>query len=211
MTALDHVLLGDRPLVVCDVDDVVLHFIGPFQSYLDSLGHRLLPRSFKLHGNIVSAADEAPLCDVSVTAVIAGFFDQQERWQKADPDAGEALRMLATRADVVFLTAMPPIYHEQRRRLLDSLGLHYPLISSREPKGPLVARLHAGRAQPVAFIDDMAYNLVSVQEHVPECLLVHIVPQSDIHQFAPPTPAEAKRAEDWSHVQSVIQSHFAAC
>ncbi|NKF32532.1 hypothetical protein HER21_39585, partial [Pseudomonas sp. BGM005] len=56
---ISHIRLGERPLVVCDVDDVVLQFIDPFQLFLQSLGHELLPRSFRLHGNIVSTADGA--------------------------------------------------------------------------------------------------------------------------------------------------------
>ena len=55
--------LADRPLIVCDVDDVVLQFVTPFKAFLEHQGHRLVPRSFRLHGNIVRALDEAPLED----------------------------------------------------------------------------------------------------------------------------------------------------
>jgi hypothetical protein len=78
---ISHIRLGDRPLIVCDVDDVVLQFIDPFQQYLKSLGHEFLPRSFRLHGNIVSLADGLALEDQHVSRLILEFFEAQESWQ----------------------------------------------------------------------------------------------------------------------------------
>ena len=51
--SLDHVILSNRPLVVCDIDEVVLEFLTPFRNFLRASGLDLLPRSFRLHGNIV--------------------------------------------------------------------------------------------------------------------------------------------------------------
>lgn len=78
---LDAVRLTERPLVVCDVDDVVLEFVTPFRAFLESRGHRLLPRSFRLHGNIVCAKDETALKDAAVSELIDAFFAAQEAWQ----------------------------------------------------------------------------------------------------------------------------------
>ena len=47
----------DRPLLVLDVDEVVLEFIRPFTGYLGTLGLELQPDSFRLHGNIVDQRD----------------------------------------------------------------------------------------------------------------------------------------------------------
>ncbi len=41
-----------RPLLVCDVDEVILEFLDPFHAYLESVEHRLHPDSFRLHGNV---------------------------------------------------------------------------------------------------------------------------------------------------------------
>lgn len=210
MTDLTGIALGRRALVVCDVDDVVLQFIGPFEAFLESRGHRLLPRSFRLHGNIVSRHDGAAVEASLVSELIATFFELQESWQVPILDAAEALAALSGDADVVFLSAMPSRYYGQRRRLLDSFGLPYPLIASEDAKGPLVDRLHGRRAHPVAFIDDMVRNLHSVGEHVPDCLLVHLQPDSQIHRLAPPTPDLARKARDWQHAGMMIRDHFAS-
>ena len=88
LTDLDHIRLEDRPLIVCDVDDVVLQFATPFEAFLETRGHRLLPRSFKLTGNIVNGTDESVVEAPAVKALIDDFFMEQERWQTpfADPD-----------------------------------------------------------------------------------------------------------------------------
>ncbi|NLS03211.1 hypothetical protein HGP14_07475 [Rhizobium sp. P32RR-XVIII] len=204
---ITHVRLGDRPLIVCDVDDVVLQFIDPFQRFLLSEGHELLPRSFRLHGNIVSR-DGVALEDIHVSRLIDTFFERQEKWQLPLSLAVETLGRLAADADIVFLTAMPPVYADRRRRLLDRFGLAYPLLATRQPKGPVVKTLHGTRALPVVFIDDMAMNLHSVREHVESCLLLHMMPVSEIHRFAPAAMDGIPRIATWDEAASLIGRHF---
>jgi hypothetical protein len=206
----DHIRLTDRPLIVCDVDDVVLQFATPFEAFLESRGHRLLPRSFMLTGNIISGLDQSVLGAPAVHALIDDFFAAQERWQSPFCEAVETLHRLAGIADLVFLTAMPARHAEARRRLLDQLTLTFPLIAAEEAKGPLVAALHAGRPLPLAFVDDMVHNLHSVGEHVPSSLLVYMPPPVEIHKYAPPAQAHVRRAADWGETRALITDHFRA-
>lgn len=205
---LSHVRLGDRPLVVCDVDDVVLHFAAPFQDFLRGEGYQLLPRSFRLTGNIVSAETQIALEQPDVRRLVEAFFEAQENWQSPFDLVVQTLRALSGEADVVFLTAMPPRYQEQRRRLLDRLDLAFPLIASEEPKGPIVHRLHAGRPLPSVFIDDMAHNLHSVRDHLPQSLLLHMMPESPLHVLAPKPAEDIVRATDWTHAAELIRGHI---
>ncbi|MBC2773620.1 hypothetical protein H6M51_12165 [Rhizobium sp. AQ_MP] len=208
LTDVDHIQLADRPLIVCDVDDVVLQFATPFEAFLQTRGHRLLPRSFKLTGNIVNGADESVLEAPVVKALIHDFFDEQERWQTPFADAVDSLHALGRTADLVFLTAMPPQHAEVRRRLLDQLTLSYPMIATEEAKGPMVAALHDRRPLPVAFVDDMVHNLHSVGDHVPDCLLVYLPPAHEIFRFAPDPHETVRKAEDWPRASALIQAHF---
>lgn len=132
---VSHIRLGERPLIVCDVDDVVLQFIGPFQLFLQSRGHAFLPRSFKLHGNIVSQADGAEIEDSQVSRLIEEFFEAQELWQTPLDRVVETLERLSEEADVLFLTAMQPRFQDQRRRLLDRVGLLFPLLATSSRRG----------------------------------------------------------------------------
>ncbi len=205
---VSHIRLQDRPLIVCDVDDVVLHFFAPFLTFLDGEGHEFLPRSFRLTGNIVSKADGTALEEKGVHRLIDSFFEAQEQWQTPLDLAVDTLGEVSKDADVVFLTAMPPQFWAQRRRLLDRLGLAYPLLASLQPKGPIVQSLHAKRSLPVAFIDDMAHNLHSVSEHVPDCLLINLKPDSVVHRMAPAAPVGIPEANEWSQAATLLRAHI---
>ncbi len=208
LTDLDHITVRDRPLVVCDVDDVVLQFATPFEAFLMTRGHRLLPRSFKLTGNIINGADESVLEAPVVKALIDDFFIEQERWQTPFADAVDSLHAISADSDLVFLTAMPPRHAEVRRRLLDQLTLTFPMIATEEAKGPMVAKLHGARPLPVAFVDDMVHNLHSVGDHVPDCLLVYLPPPLEIFRFAPDPQETVRRVENWPEASKLIRSHF---
>lgn len=208
MPFLDHITLQDRPLAVCDVDDVVLEFLVPFEAYLADGGARLIPRSFRLHGNIVSLETQLALEDHRVSAFIEDFFEAQEHWQTPFAQAVETLHAVGRDADVVFLTAMPPRFAAQRRRLLDRLQLDFPMVATEIPKGPVVKMMHRDRPLPIAFIDDMAHNLHSVGESVAGCLLIHMMPDSEIHRMAPKPGEHVRRAWDWPHAGALLTAHF---
>lgn len=205
---ISHVAVTDRPLVVCDVDDVVLHFADPFQKFLRAQGHEFLPRSFNLIGNIIASDTRQEVDASGVYQLIGAFFEAQEDWQLPMEDVVRTLEALSADADVVFLTAMPPLYSEQRRRLLDRLALKFPLIASEEAKGPIMRRLNAERIFPTTFIDDMAHNLHSVRTHMPDSLLIHMMPDSPLHLMAPKPQDDIVRARDWRHAEELIRAHW---
>jgi len=206
--SFDHVTLTDRPLIICDIDEVVLEFLTPFRNFLRSSGHDLLARSFRLHGNIVLSADGLPVSESLVDDLLEQFFTLQDQWQTPATLAVETLESLADEADLVFLTAMPPRHATVRRSLLDHHRLHYPLLATEEPKGPVVQRLHASRDVPVAFVDDILRNLHSVRNHAPQCLLVNIMANAEFRALAPEPDDGIAKAADWTDVARIIRSHF---
>lgn len=204
----DEIRLSNRPLVISDIDEVALEFLDPFRSFLESRDHVLLPRSFRLTGNIIHRATERAASEADVKDMLDAFYATQDRWQTPTAGVVETLRELSKQADIVFLTAMPPRHAAARRALLDRLDLPYPLLASEEPKGPIVQRLHAGRALPVVFIDDIARNLQSVQEHAPSCLLINLMANAEFRALAP-QPADCVHiASDWVDAANAIRAHF---
>ncbi|MFB2552287.1 hypothetical protein [Ensifer soli] len=204
----DHIRLSDRPLLVCDIDEVVLEFLTPFENFLGARGLQLLPRSFRLHGNILPVAGGEPAGKDEVDRLLEGFFCEQEQWQGPAACAVETLAALSREADLVFLTAMPPRHALARRRLLDRFGLDYPLLATEDAKGPVVRRLHAGRPLPVAFLDDIDRNLLSVFDHVPDCLLIRIMAHEGFRKLAPAPGRGVLVAEDWPSAAGHIRQHF---
>lgn len=208
VTDASQVSLGDRPLIVCDIDEVVLEFLSPLTAFLRSHQYDLLPRSFRLHGNIVSQLDGSEMGREQFDALEDLFFESQDLWQRPAERAVETLHALSEDADIVFLTAMPPRHHGIRRRLLDQFDLSFDMIASEQPKGPIVARLHDRRSLPVAFIDDIQRNLLSVAEHVPECLLITMMANADFRPFAPAPVGAIMAASDWVHAGDLMRQHF---
>jgi hypothetical protein len=199
---------SSRPLIVCDVDEVVLEFLDPFDRYLNSVEHRLHPDSFRLHGNIRSITDGLAATDEQVEAMQEAFFASQDKWQVPAPGVVDVLKRLAGDADIVFLTAMPPRHHDIRRTVLDMHGLDYPMIATEEPKGPVVAHLIGGRNIPAVFIDDIVRNHGSVRAHAPDCLLVHLMANAVFRKMMHEPDEDIVVVEDWPDVERVIRKHL---
>ena len=134
----DDLSLGERPLIVCDIDEVVLEFVTPFQAYLVHNGHELRPTSFRLNGNVFNRNDGAETPDDEVARLLEDFFACQDGWQTAVISAADSLSRLSGQADIVFLTAMPPRHRAVRRQLLSRHGFDYPMIATEAAKGPAV-------------------------------------------------------------------------
>ena len=187
----------DRPLLVLDVDDVLIEFIRPFPNYLKSKGYELRLETFRLHGNIYETATETPVERELASELIDGFYASQADWQTITEGAAEALATLRSHAEIVLLTAMPHRHREIRRRHLRSLGLAYPLLTTEAPKGPAIHALRGRTPRPVAFVDDMPNNLASVGKHVPDAHLFHLMADNSLRKLMP-RPAEGIHVvRDW--------------
>lgn len=206
----DTLRLAERPLVVCDIDEVVLEFVAPFQDFLKANGHELRPRSFRLTGNIVSLDDGRETSAEDVGRLIEAFFSEQADWQTPVKAAAESLANLSGHADIVFLTAMPPRHRDMRRSLLGRHGFDYPMIATESPKGPAIKALHGERPHPVVFIDDIFVNLHSVREHMPQTLLINLMANPTFRALAPHPGDGVSIATDWPHAESLIREHIAA-
>jgi hypothetical protein len=187
----------DRPLLVLDVDDVVLEFIRPFPNFLKSRGFGLTLASFRLTGNIAETASGRLIEQPEVTALLGEFFDAQADWQSITDGAAEALAMLGGRAEIVLLTAMPHKHRAVRRAHLDALGLPYPLLTTEMAKGPAVAKLRGNKGRPAAFVDDQPSNLVSARNSVADVHLFHLMADNSLRAFLPPMPNDIAVVDNW--------------
>ncbi|WP_378950802.1 hypothetical protein [Mesorhizobium sp. ANAO-SY3R2] len=195
-----------RPLLVLDVDEVLLEFMSPFMSFLDAQGLQFLSKSFRLTGNIVERQTNRPLDQEAVSALLGSFFDAQRDWQTAALGAAEAVADLAQGAEVVMLTAMPHRHRQVRREHLDTLGFPYPLLTTEAAKGPALRQLRGDSGRSVAFVDDIPHNLVSVREAVADAHLFNLMAYRDMRPLLPPLPEGIVVADDWSEAAPKIAS-----
>jgi hypothetical protein len=197
--------LDDRPLLVLDVDDVVLDFIEPFPRYLAAQGLGLRLDSFRLHGNVIDIITGEPVDAERVSAEIDAFFAAQADWQEVTQGAADALASFGNRVEIVLLTAMPHRHRTVRRAHLDRLGLPYPLLTTEMPKGPAIATLRGDKSRPVAFVDDQPRNLLSARESVPDAFLFHLMADNSIRALIPPFDTRGiTTVADWREARAGI-------
>lgn len=194
----------DRPLLILDVDDVLLEFIRPFPRFLEQRGLRMTMASFRLTGNIAETATGRLVEQPEVTALLDDFFAGQADWQSITDGASEALSSFEDRAEIVLLTAMPHKHRETRRTHLNALGLPYPLLTTEMAKGPAVARLRGPRNRPIAFVDDQPPNLISARESVSDANLFHLMADNSLREFLPPLPDDITVVHDWHDARPKI-------
>jgi hypothetical protein len=203
---IEELAADDRPLLVLDVDDVVLEFIRPFPNFLKARGYGLTLASFRLTGNIAETASGRLIEQPEVTALLGDFFDTQADWQSITDGAADALAGLGDRAEIIMLTAMPHRHRAVRRAHLDALGLNYPLLTTEMAKGPAVAKLRGEKGRRVAFVDDQPSNLISARNSVADAHLFHLMADNSLRAFLPPVPDDIISVEDWREAAPKIAS-----
>ena len=165
----------EKPLIVSDVDEVILHFLRGLEAHLDENGMWLDPASFALNGNIKFSGTNEPIPPARVGPVLHEFFAARAGTLDVIDNAAETLNALAETAEVVLLTNMPHPYREARIKNLRSHGIHHPVISNSGMKGAAVREIAAGTERPVIFLDDTPNNLHSVADTCPKTTVIHFI------------------------------------
>jgi hypothetical protein len=196
----------DRPLLVVDVDEVVLEFVNPFARFLDGQGLDLRTDTFALHGNVIARDSGTAVENDRVTGLMTEFFDAQAEFQTAADGAVEVLEGFSGKAEIVMLTSMPHRHRPIRRNLLDALGLPYPLLSTEAAKGPAIREMRGDRKRPVAFVDDIPRNLRSAARSVPDAALFHLMAHTGLRALLLPLPAPIVAVESWRDAAPRIAS-----
>jgi len=200
------VRLSGRPLVVCDVDEVVLSFIGPFETYLADSGFRLVARSYGLTGNIERLDDGTAIAQAEVGRLLDEFFARETARQRPVEGAIDALAALEAVADIVFLTNLPKAYRDTRAEMLVDHGVPYPVVANEGPKGPAVGRLAATGGRPVFFLDDSPSNIVSVRDAAAADHVIHFVADRRFFDLVDPIDGIALRSNSWTETGDFIRA-----
>jgi hypothetical protein len=202
--ALEALDLGTRPLLVVDVDEVVLRFVPHLEAFIGRQGYRLDVRSFGITGNVIRLGYCRAVPAPEVAALIAGFFAAHVGDQEPVTGAADALARLAARFDVVLLTNVPAEHVARRAARLAALGFDHPVVANDGPKGPAVAHMARALAHPLVFVDDGPINLASVRDHVPGARLVHFVDDPRYFRLAPEVPGTWLKSRIWGEVAERI-------
>ena len=201
--------MTDRPLIISDCDEVLLHFTSPFADYL-SAEHEMdmVLDSFSLADSIRHRSSGEPVGQAAIWPLLDSFFETHIHTQYPVPGAAEALAELSQVADIVILTNVRDAVQAPRLRELRRHGMDYPVHCNQGPKGPAVVRLIEGRTGAVVFIDDLPPQHASVKRSEPAVHCLHLVGEPALRRIVPDAPDADARIDEWPaalpHILSVI-------
>ncbi|MEN2786344.1 HAD family hydrolase [Sphingomonas qilianensis] len=200
-----------RPLLICDCDEVLLHMVRHFGTWLGET-HDI---DFALAGgdfaNSMTRRDGGPpLSREDMWGMLDGFFPGEMDRQTLVPHAREALAALAETADIVILTNLQDHCRQPRIAQLAKFGIDHRVDCNQGGKGDPVARLMAEHGNPVTvFVDDLAVHHQSVAEHAPAVHRLHMVSEPALAPHVPKAPAAHARIDDWNDAEVWIMERFA--
>lgn len=211
LSQLELLSFTGRPLVICDVDEVIVHFTRDFEDYIGLNGLWLDTSSFALNGNIKCRETNAPAPDHQVAELISRFFEDRTRHMATIDGAVDSLLELGEAADVVLLTNLPHTAGDHRRQNLAGHGLPFPVVTNSGPKGPAIRRLlQQSRQTAAVFIDDSPAFLASAHEHAPDVHLIHFLHDDRFARHIEPLPYVSLRTARWEEARPHIRQLFGA-
>ena len=192
-----------RPLLVVDVDEVLVSLAGHLGEYAQEHGFALRLTEYRLSGALWRA-DGTEAGREEFTTLFRGFFESQTLHQRAYPGAATALRALSTQVQVVILTNVPFYARDDRIVNLAGQGIDYPLIANSGPKGPALRWL-ADRAGKTVFIDDSPTQLASAAQDAPDIARIHFIGDDTLRGYLGQVEAAQHSAEDWPALHSMVE------
>ena len=141
-----------RPLVICDVDEVVVHFTRDFEDYLAGLDLELDTSRMLFSSNIRAAKPSHLLSPEDSEKTVVQFFAERTLGMETIDGAVEALHSnIGKSADVIMLTNLPHEAGDDRRANLAGHGLNFPVVTNSGPKGPAIRKNRRANHSPGGF------------------------------------------------------------
>ncbi|WP_343613599.1 HAD family hydrolase [Novosphingobium sp.] len=166
--------MAARPLIITDCDEVILHMVAPFRTWL-AQEHDV---AFVMNGNDFSKSMSRKgemLSQAEMWDLLGRFFDTEMPRQNPIAGAVEALTALGEHADVVCLTNLEHHRNEARTLQLAQHNLPLRVFTNQGPKGPAIrAILEEYAPSRAVFIDDIAQHHDSAFQITPQIGRLHL-------------------------------------
>lgn len=166
----------NRPLVISDCDEVLLHMVAPFKDYVAECHGINFAMKDNDFGKAMRYADDGrPVEGPEIWRLLNLFFDTEMYRQHPIIGAVEGINTIAAHADVVILTNLGDDRRAARTQQLADHGIHARVFTNQGPKGPaLQAILDEYRPSRAVFIDDLPQHHASVGQISPDVRRLHL-------------------------------------
>ena len=200
----------NRPLLISDCDDVLLHFAPHFAEWVAQAHGLVFNLDSPNFGAALRDADGEPVTRERIWPLLDHFFDKEMHRQHLVPGAFAALKRIGEAADIVILTNIGDQHHANRIAQLEAFDIRHRVLCNQGGKGPPVAELIADMAPSAAvFVDDLAHHHESVASHAPEVWRLHMIAEPRLAAISPPAPFAHARIDMWDEALPWILSKFA--
>jgi hypothetical protein len=201
----------NRPLLITDCDEVLLHMVAPFGRWLDE--HHAIDFAMEQadFGNALTRrADNSVVEPEHIGPLLDRFFTTEMHRQTLVPHAARALATIAELADIVILTNLTDQFHPGRVAQLEAVDIRHRVLCNQGGKGRPVADLIAEyRPSATVFVDDLAGHHASVSRHAPQAWRLHMVAEPRVAHHRPQAPEAHARIDDWAEALPWIIARFA--
>jgi hypothetical protein len=197
-----------KPLLICDVDEVVVHFVRDFECFVGTYGFVLDVSNHVWGSNLSHASNGDPASNIDSANLVDLYFAMRTLHMEPIDGAIDALLGLSKEADVVMLTNLPHSAGDMRRTNLRKHGLPFPVITNSGPKGPAIRHLSEGRKSPVVFVDDSPGFVQSSWEHAPHVHIVHFLHDERMASGVPALDYVSLRTDNWAQALPHIKGLF---
>lgn len=202
--------MSQKPLLISDCDEVLLHMVVPFQQWLDSKKHI----HFDLEsGDFVDALrhkhDGTIVAREEVWPLLQSFFDTEMHRQGAIDGAVEALDQLSQIADIAILTNLMDDRQVARTEQLKAVGIHFPVHCNQGGKGEALKKIVTKYNPSVTvFVDDLGHQHQSVAEIMPEVWRLQMVGEPILAKHIKSNKMAHARIDHWPEAINWITDKF---
>lgn len=200
----------NRPLLITDCDEVLLHMVSHFGAWIEEA----YGLEFALNGHNFSQAvrrrpNGAPLAPEEIWPLLDGFFATEMHRQTLVPHAAEALGRIGEVADIVILTNLGDHCHADRVAQLDTHGIRHRVVCNQGGKGrPVLRLMEEYRPSAAVFVDDLPQHHESVAQHADDVWRLHMIAEPELAPHVPPAPHAHARLDDWRDAADWILERF---
>ena len=159
---ITYKIIEDKPVIVCDADEVIFDFMYSFEKYLHSKNLYFNWKSYALEGNILNDRNK-PLNKSQIANTINSLFMNKTESMSLVEGAVNSLQILSEQYNIIILSNIPFKFYEKRKFALKKCGINFPFFANTGPKGKAVKYLSDIHKGKTWFIDDSPYQIKSVK------------------------------------------------
>lgn len=196
-----------RPLLVVDVDEVLVGLAGHLGEFVAARGYALRLTGYQLDGAL-KRSDGSTASDEEFRTLFTEFFETETLHQRVYPNAASVLRDVSQNVQVIVLTNVPPYAETDRIENLRKHGIEYPLVVNHGGKGRALAWLTERTSHPIMFIDDSPTQIASVAKHAPSVKRVHYVGDDHLRSLLDPIPDTDYKPTTWLEIEAIFNEVF---